>query len=258
MCKIIIGIVSHGHYNYISNNEELKKIAEINDVKILIKDNIQDNKLKLYSEENGFHYIITSETLGFGENNNYIYEFAKSNFSVSSDDWFIILNPDVEISKVEFVKLISELKSNAGSFFAPNLFKDNNFTQTENSIRMFASYFDLLNPLKLQPINKAYNKKQLTEKEVVEWASGAFLCITFGAFGSVDGFDHKYFMYYEDVDLCYRLNQKGIKLQFLKNIKAVHKGEYKNRSVFSKHFRWYLSSLFKFLKTQSQYGIKSD
>ena len=257
MMKIVVGIVSHGHYNYISSNEELKKIAEINDVKIVIKDNIRDNKLKIYAEQHGFKYIATPATLGFGDNNNYIYKYAKNELSANDNDWFIILNPDVEITAIEFSNLIAELKSNTGSFFTPNLFKDKSFTIKENSIRYFASYFDLLNPIILKPINKPYNKDELIDKSEVEWASGAFLCVTFDKFGSVGGFDSKYFMYYEDVDLCYRLKNVGTKLFFLKNIKAVHKGEYKNRSVFSKHFRWYLSSLFKFLKTQSQSGVKN-
>jgi N-acetylglucosaminyl-diphospho-decaprenol L-rhamnosyltransferase len=257
MCKVIVGIVSHGHFDYISNNEELKNIAKIYNVQVVIKDNIKDNKLKEYSEQNGFKYIVTSEVLGFGDNNNFIYKYAKSELSANDNDWFVILNPDVEITAIEFLNLIVVLISNIGCFFAPNLFKDKNFTNKENSIRYFASYLDLFNPIKLKPINTPYNKDELLDKSEVDWASGAFLCVTFQKFGSVGGFDSKYFMYYEDVDLCYRLNSVGTKLIFLKDIKAIHKGEYKNRSIFSKHFRWYLSSLFKFLRTQSQSGVKS-
>ncbi len=116
------------------------------------------------------------------------------------------------------------------------------------SIRRYTKNSGLLNPLIMQPVNKPYNKEKLNDLDYVEWASGAFLCINFKSFDLVCGFDTKYFMYYEDVDLCYRLNEKGIKLRYLKNIKAIHKGEYKNRSIFSKHFIWYLSSLFKFLR----------
>jgi N-acetylglucosaminyl-diphospho-decaprenol L-rhamnosyltransferase len=253
--KVIIGIVSHGHFDYIHNNLALVEIAKLDNVSVVIKDNLKsDYKLKCYADEVGFTYITSNETMGFGENNNFIFTFAKKELSAEDNDWLIIFNPDVEISLLEFTKLMEELKSQSGQFFAPNLFKDSDFKTTENSLRKFANYSDLLNPLRLKPINMPYDKDKLADQVTVQWASGAFLCITFGTFESVAGFDKKYFMYYEDVDLCYRLNQKGIKLRFLKNVKAVHKGEYKNRSVFSKHFRWYLSSLFKFLKVQSQNG----
>lgn len=252
MQKIIVAVVSHGHFDYIINNFELKRIAKLNNVTIVIKDNCNDTKLRDYCKKSDFVYIETKEALGFGENNNFIYDYATKNLHVKGSDWFIILNPDVEISAVEFSNLITELTLKKGDFFAPNLFKDTDFTQYENSVRKFATYADLLNPIKLKPINKPYNKEILSDRAEIEWASGAFLCITFEKFGSINGFDPKYFMYYEDVDLCYRLNKAGDKLLFLKNIKAVHKGGYRNRSVFSKHFRWYLNSLFKFLKTQSQ------
>jgi len=252
--KVIISIVSHDHFNYISSNSALVKIAQLEYVNVIVKDNIKDDRLKMYADKVGFTYITTNQPMGFGENNNFVANFALESFRTSKDDWFFILNPDVEMSLLEFKKLIEQLKFQSEQFFAPNLFKDSQFKVSENSIRKFASYRDLLNPIKLQPINRPYNKDKLKDLDAVEWASGAFLCITFGAFESVSGFDKKYFMYYEDVDLCYRLNQEGIKLRFLKNIRAVHKGEYKNRSVFSKHFRWYLSSLLKFLNVQSQNG----
>lgn len=251
---IIIAIVSHGHLDFIQKNKSLLEIAQLSNVKVIIKDNLKQKILKDYAVTNNLEYIVSESLSGFGENNNYIFDYAKQNIGVGYDDWLIILNPDVEIPLVEFNKLVEQLKLQSDRFFAPNLFKDSEFKITENSIRKFTSYLDLFNPFKLQPINKPYNKDELTDLDFVDWASGAFLCVTFDVFESVGGFDKKYFMYYEDVDLCYRLNQQGIKLRFLKNVKAVHKGEYKNRSIFSKHFSWYLSSLFKFLKVQSKNG----
>ena len=40
MPNFYIAIVSHGHYNYIEKNKELLKIAELNNVHVIIKDNI--------------------------------------------------------------------------------------------------------------------------------------------------------------------------------------------------------------------------
>ncbi|EGR7968611.1 glycosyltransferase family 2 protein [Vibrio vulnificus] len=250
MQKVIVGIVSHGHYGYISNNEDLTTIAKLANVEVVVKDNIGDDKLREYCNKHNFTYIISQSPLGFGDNNNSIFEYAKTNLNAKDNDWFIIFNPDVEIKEHDFKLLMAELGKGSSDFYAPNLFKDSKFSVPENSIRYFATYKDLFNPFFLKPINRPYNKAELKDLQVVDWASGAFLCIKFSAFAKVGGFDSKYFMYYEDVDLCYRLKQQNEPLRFLKGIKAVHKGEYKNRSVFSKHFRWYLNSLFKFLETQ--------
>ncbi|AOT09689.1 glycosyltransferase family 2 protein [Pseudoalteromonas luteoviolacea] len=250
MQKLIVGIVSHGHYDYISNNTELTEIAKLDYVDVVVKDNIGDDRLRDYCDAHNFDYIISSSPLGFGDNNNSIFDYATDQLHAKGDDWFIIFNPDVEITLQDFKLLANELNKGQNQFYAPNLFKDTQYTVPENSIRYFATYKDLFNPFLLKPINRPYKKDELQDQQAVDWASGAFLCIQFSAFEDVGGFDSKYFMYYEDVDLCFRLKQQNQPLKFLKGVKAVHKGEYKNRSVFSKHFRWYLSSLFKFLETQ--------
>ncbi|HFQ5220684.1 TPA: glycosyltransferase [Vibrio vulnificus] len=250
MQRLIVGIVSHGHYSYISKNTELTAISKLDNVEVVVKDNICDEKLRKYCDEQKFTYIFSQSPLGFGENNNSIFEYAKTNLDAKKNDWFVIFNPDVEIKEHYFNLLIKELEKGNGEFYAPNLFKDSEYNVPENSIRHYATYRDLFNPLFLKPINRPYNKAELKDLQVVDWASGAFLCIKFSVFAKVGGFDSKYFMYFEDVDLCYRLKQQKRPLKFLKSVKAMHKGEYKNRSVFSKHFRWYLTSLFKFLETQ--------
>ncbi len=250
MEKFYIAIVSHGHFDFIEKNEELIQIAAIDNVHVIIKDNIKENRLEKYARSNFFEYLTTDKVLGFGQNNNFIFNYARQSLNASENDFFIIFNPDVIISVDEFKNLIVSLRTYKGSFFAPNLYKNDNFVESENSVRYFPKFIDLLNPFFIKPINSPYNKALLSDGAVVEWASGAFLCIKCSAFELIDGFDEKYFMYYEDVDLCYRLNKNNISLIFLKNVKAVHKGEYKNRSIFSKHFLWYINSLVRFLFTK--------
>lgn len=256
MTKFIVAIISHGHLNYIRENTELVKISKRADVTVIIKDNLKQKTVEQLCNKLGYIYLTSPSTLGFGENNNFCFDYAKENIEISGNDWFLVVNPDVIIECNEFEKLICELNNKDGGFFAPNLFKDNGYTTPENSIRRFSSFINLLNPILLKPINMPYNKANLQDEAIIEWASGAFLCIKFDFFTAVNGFNKAYFMYYEDVDLCFRLMQKGVSLRFLKNIKAVHKGEYKNRSVFSKHFRWYLMSLFRFLIFQSGHKAK--
>jgi len=256
MTKFIVSIISHGHLDYLSNNVELQKISDRANVTVIVKDNLKQQSVEALCKKKGYIYLTSHDVLGFGENNNYCFNYAKNSLSVCSDDWFLIINPDVIIEDTQFENLIVELKKKQGNFFAPNLFKDISYTTTENSIRRFSSFSNLLNPFLLKPINIPYNKNSLSDHDEIEWASGAFLCINFELFTAVDGFNEAYFMYFEDVDLCLRTMINGSSLKFLKNIKAVHKGEYKNRSVFSKHFRWYLASLFRFLINQSKYKVK--
>jgi GT2 family glycosyltransferase len=46
-----------------------------------------------------------------------------------------------------------------------------------------------------------------------EWADGSCLVFTKEVFNSIDGFYEKFFMYFEDVDFCYRAKARGFVLK---------------------------------------------
>ncbi len=58
----------------------------------------------------------------------------------------------------------------------------------------------------------------------VPWVLGAALAIRRDAFNAVHGFDESYFMYYEEVDLCYRLRQSGWQVDWVSDATVLHAG----------------------------------
>jgi len=56
------------------------------------------------------------------------------------------------------------------------------------------------------------------------WVSGAALAIRKEAFDAVGGFDERYFMYYEDVDLCARVRRAGYEIHAAPEISIEHSG----------------------------------
>jgi N-acetylglucosaminyl-diphospho-decaprenol L-rhamnosyltransferase len=56
----------------------------------------------------------------------------------------------------------------------------------------------------------------------VPWLRGAALAIRRSAFEAVGGFDERYFMYYEEVDLCRRLAAAGLQTHFAPVTDVVH------------------------------------
>jgi GT2 family glycosyltransferase len=58
----------------------------------------------------------------------------------------------------------------------------------------------------------------------VPWVLGAALTIRRSAFESVGGFDEAFFMYYEEVDLCYRLKRSGWEIHFAPAAAVYHVG----------------------------------
>jgi N-acetylglucosaminyl-diphospho-decaprenol L-rhamnosyltransferase len=56
----------------------------------------------------------------------------------------------------------------------------------------------------------------------VDWLSGCCVALDAGAFAEVGGFDPAYFMFVEDVDLCWRLGEAGWRVVFAPVTEVVH------------------------------------
>lgn len=56
----------------------------------------------------------------------------------------------------------------------------------------------------------------------VECISGAFMFIRTDVYNSLGGLDERFFMYGEDIDICYRMHRKGYKILYAGSIKVIH------------------------------------
>lgn len=59
----------------------------------------------------------------------------------------------------------------------------------------------------------------------VDWVSGGFMLIRRDLFEKAGGFDEAFFMYIEDMELCYRVKKSGYKIFFYPGIKVAHVGQ---------------------------------
>lgn len=243
---IFLSIISHGHDQMLIDNEELTKIAKY--FTIIIKSNTKAKpELKNHCRKNGIQLLDESYCIGFGSNNNYTFNYLKETNQISDSDFFLVINPDVTLTLKQLEKLQEQIVAIPSDIYTINLFQDNQWTISEPSIKRFPS---LLGPIKglihKNNRNDAYHKSKITQPTLIDWAAGSFLLFTKSAFERLNGFDDKYFMYFEDVDICRRANIKKMHLMYLPNIKATHIGAFNNRKILSKHFRWYLKSYLRY------------
>ena len=71
------------------------------------------------------------------------------------------------------------------------------------------------------------------KNEKVEFVSGGFMMIKKKVFNELMGFDENYFMYIEDMDLCYRAHKKGYGVHFLPYGSIIHQGQGSSSRAFA-------------------------
>ncbi|MGQ0679149.1 MAG: glycosyltransferase family 2 protein [Actinomycetota bacterium] len=82
--------------------------------------------------------------------------------------------------------------------------------------------FGLLTPS--NRFTRAYQLRDMSHSEPaeVDWVSGAAMMVRREAFEQVGGFDERYFMYVEDVDLCSRLRRAGWEARYFPAAQMMH------------------------------------
>lgn len=242
---LFISVVNHNHDEMISENNTLKNLAQKHTV--IIKSNTEAKVcLKQYCQKSRIHLIQGTSFKGFGANNNEVFKVARTSFSMGNEDYFLVLNPDIEISLESISLLLTEFqRTPSADIAAINLFRNKEMTEYD-SIR---HYPKLLNPFKTLlrlPRKDFYDKSMIKQPITIDWAAGSFLLFKGGCYQELKGFDENYFMYFEDADICRRAKIAGYDLVYFPHIKALHAASHQNRKLFSKHFIWYWGSSFRY------------
>ncbi|WP_318466374.1 glycosyltransferase family 2 protein [Photobacterium leiognathi] len=245
---VYISIVSHGHSRLINELGCLKRLSE--NFNIILKSNKSGDEFTELSQSENVYWLDKDYGLGFGHNNNINFKFCINSLDVKDDDFFIVLNPDVSISVDEINKLLYFMYKDSVEFACINLFKDENYTIYDNSVRQFPIFTQFIKSFLGFKNDAILDKDVIKEKVNVDWAAGSFLAFSAKRYRELNGFDEKYFMYCEDIDICYRSYKQGYPLLYYPDIKALHYAKHQNRKLFSKHLYWHISSVFRFLLTK--------
>ncbi|MEH6470958.1 MAG: glycosyltransferase [Halopseudomonas sp.] len=245
--RLFVSIVSHGHEELIADNHPLQQLAAIDGVEVVVRDNQGSARLQEQARVDGYHYQVSTSPLGFGANNNAVFKYCGSALEMRSEDYFCLLNPDLLVNPDTLMAVVNEVEQRQARMATINLYQDRDFTRADLNIKRFPSLLDFAQGFLCGANPAAYDKLDIAEPLEVDWASGAFLLFRADLYQQLGGFDGRFFMYLEDVDICRRArDQFGERLLYLPQFNAVHLCQQANKGVFSKHFLWFLSSMFKY------------
>lgn len=248
--SIYISVVSHGHAKLIEELLCLHKLCH--EFHVILKSNTPGESFDELTNQSNFHFLDLNYGCGFGHNNNIVFDFCTKNLNMSNDDYFIVLNPDVVITASEINRLVELMDQDNAVIASINLYKDTNFQIYDNSIRNFPSLLNFAGSFLGLKNTSIINKDELLDPCYIDWAAGSFLCFKSHHYLKLRGFDERYFMYCEDVDICYRSRNLGFPVTYYPSVKATHLAKHENRKILSKHFYWHLFSAARFLLTKAK------
>ncbi|EOI7387684.1 glycosyltransferase family 2 protein, partial [Yersinia enterocolitica] len=166
--------------------------------------------------------------------------------NMGPEDLFLVLNPDVIIDKTSLNDLLLLVEKDNAEICTINLFRDMEKLIPEESIRNFPRLSTPIKTAIFRQRSDVYIKSSIDDAINIDWAPGSFMLFRSDVYGCLNGFDERFFMYFEDADICRRAGEMGFSIIYYPNIKAVHLGSYRNRKFFSRNFIWYLRSYLRY------------
>ena len=217
---------------------ENKLLAASSDFRIFVRENIPDSERVVPDEVS---YSLNLRKAGFGSNHNKTFELAQPD----PDDWFVICNPDIIATPEQVRQLLTQAENEGTELAAPMLW-NNKTDRFDHNVRPRVRLLFLILSFVGMPGPSRYSADQLEKLETSDWASGAFLAIKAGLFRKLGGFDDRYFMYMEDVDLCRRAETLGARVRYFGNVQMIHNAARDNRKLVSRSFLNHLRSAMRF------------
>ncbi len=240
MDNIYIGIVSHGHDKIIENNFKNfpKKIGKYN-IHLGLIDNINSKKLENFCKRENIFYYADDKIRGYGENVNKIFSLLNP----EDDAIFIVSNPDIYIPPEQLEKIADFFEKEQPDLMGVKVYLNRELSKVSSQNRTFPCVLDFI--ISFISKKRPYMKNPDVKAEP-DWISGAFMVWKAKSFKKIKGFDESYFMYCEDIDICFRAKKNKMKIIYNPDFYVIHESQLESRNIFSKHFYWHLRSIFKF------------
>jgi GT2 family glycosyltransferase len=207
---------------------------------LTIVDNSGNEALRPIVEREGARYLRTESNLGFGAGHNTAIKQL-----IADSEYHLILNPDVVFGSDVLPELYGFMQKNrhVGLVMPRVLYPDG---REQHLCKMLPSPVDLFLRRFGGVVRTLFRERldryllqglDLTRPRSVPTLSGCFMFVRSSVLGEIGGFDERYFMYMEDVDLCRRIGSLSDTVFFPK-VSICHeydKGSYRDSRLAKHH-----------------------
>jgi len=222
-------------------------------LEIFVVDNASsDNTIKMIKDSfPEVELIENKKNFGFARANNQAIKKARG-------EYILLLNPDTEILNDNLKKSFQFMRVNqeCGVMGPKMYFADQNL---QPSVRKFPTFWPIF--LMLIKAPKFFNQLKsidnylcvdfdYSKKQEVDQVMGAFMMISKKVLDRIGLLDERFFIWFEEVDLCKRIWDGGYKVIYNPEIEIIHHGgkSFSQQGIVTKQFTFFKSALKYFLK----------
>lgn len=151
--------------------------------------------------------------------------FARANnviFSKTDGQYFVLINPDAFIHENTLSKAISFMQNTSSAGACGGLLRNVDGTLAPSARRfptLIGKFCDMWG------LSQIFKEKEISHKsQAVDWIPGTFTVVRRSAFINLPLFDERFFLYYEETDMCRALHNRGWQVWFVPEIEIVHIG----------------------------------
>lgn len=221
---------------------------------VLVVDNAsQDNTCAVVTGHPSVRLIRKETNKGFAA-------AVNCGMASTSSEYLLVLNPDVVVNEEAVLALINALRQNEqyAAVGCMMIYPDGRLQTSyrrfptvttflrraffTNAVTRRLGFWQEADDYRDIPMDLSSVPKQ------VDWILGGCMMIRRNAYSAIGPLDETYFLYYEDIDWCYRAHLQGWKIGFLPNTCVVH--DYKRSSSnisFTNYLTWvHLTSACRF------------
>jgi len=222
---ITISIVSYNSLNLLREClRSIYKNPPSVKFRVIVVDNASEDGTVEFLKKNypEVSLIINSKNLGFAAANNKAIRSSHSKY-------IILLNSDCEVYERSLDNLVNFMDENPKVGIAgPKIFNSDGTIQL--SCRKFPSMLDAAAHTVLgdifprNPFSRKYKLADISRNKPlsVDWVSGSCMIIRKKALEDTGYLDERYFMYVEDLDICYRMRQKNWEVYYNPEAGVMH------------------------------------
>ena len=179
---------------------------------------------------------------------------------VTSAPLILIMNPDCRLMPGAIAALRAELEADdACAIAGPRILDPDGAVQgsARGDPDMLTGLFGRKRVLRRLLPGLGVSRRNVLDGQVaaggpsvaVDWVSGACMLARRDALDSVRGFDERYFLYWEDADLCRRLRHRGYQIRYVPAATAVHRVGHSSRTARASSIRAFHDSAYLYYAT---------